>query len=88
MLVVQTRTQVQGMPPQVLARVRAAVRKLRKRIQGQDNGEQVMNGKVKEIMDKEKCCERTAYRRIVNVSKKSDSDEVKDGYNYSKGQWV
>ena len=47
-----------------------------------------MNDKVKEIMDKEKCCERTAYRCIVNVSKKSDSDEVKDGYNYSKGQWV
>lgn len=48
-----------------------------------------MNDKVKEIMDKEKCCERTAYRRIVNVvGKKSDSDEGKDGYNYSKGQWV
>lgn len=47
-----------------------------------------MNDKVKEIMDKEKCCERTAYRRIVNVGKKSDIDEGKEGYNYSKGQWV
>lgn len=51
--------------------------------------DKVMNDKVKEIMDKEKCCERTAYRRIVNVGgKKSDSDEGNDGYNYSKGQWV
>ena len=47
-----------------------------------------MNDKVKEIMDKEKCNERTAYRRIVNGGKKSDSDEGKEGYNYSKGQWV
>lgn len=47
-----------------------------------------MNDKVKEIMDKEKCSERTAYRRIVNVGKKIDSDEWNDGYNYSKGQWV
>ena len=48
-----------------------------------------MNDKVKEIMDKEKLCERTAYSRIVNVGgKNSDSDKGKDGYNYSKGQWV
>ena len=38
MLVVQTRTRVPGIPAQVRTRVRAAVRMLRKRIQGQDNG--------------------------------------------------
>ena len=42
MLVVQTRTQVQGIPAQVRTWVRALVRKLRKRFQGKDNGEQVM----------------------------------------------
>ena len=43
MLVVQTRTRVPRIPAQVRTRVRAVVRMLRKRIQGQDNGGESMS---------------------------------------------
>ena len=43
MLVVQTRTQVPRIPAQVRTRVRAAVRMLRKWIQGKDNGGESMS---------------------------------------------
>lgn len=43
MLVVQTRTRVQGIQAQVRTWLRAPVRMLRKRIQGQDNGGESMS---------------------------------------------
>ena len=66
MLVVQTRTQVQRIPAQVRTRIRSAVRMLRKRIQGQDNGEQTMQDWESMI------AERVAAHGVVVTCREQD----------------